>query len=92
MSVILAQWLVNLLQLYVAAGIVFALAFVFRGAARIDPVAREGTLGFKLLILPGAAALWPFLLRRWLAGTTTPPDEKNPHRQAAAGDGEEAAS
>ena len=80
----LATWLVNLFLAYVALGIVFALAFVWKGAGRIDPVAREGTWGFRLLILPGSAALWPLLLRRWIAGPAVPPDEDNPHRRAAA--------
>ena len=29
-------------------------------------------------------ALWPLLLRRWLAGTGAPPVEQNAHRRAAA--------
>lgn len=84
MSVTVAQWLVMLFQLYAAIGLVFAVVFVWRGVGSIDPVAAEGTLGFKLLILPGCAALWPLLLRRWLGGVTSPPDETNSHRVAAA--------
>jgi hypothetical protein len=51
---------------YVAAGVVFAAAFVTWGVQRVDPAARGARLGFRLLILPGSAALWPLLLRRWL--------------------------
>ena len=93
MSVTVAQWLVMLFQLYAAIGLVFAIVFVWRGAGRIDPVAAEGTLGFKFLILPGCAAFWPLLLRRWLGGVSTPPDETNAHRKAAAsGQGQGGAS
>lgn len=51
---------------YVAAGVVFAVAFVTRGVQRIDPAAKGAPLGFRLLILPGCAALWPMLLGRWM--------------------------
>ena len=77
-----ATWLVNIVAIYLAVGIVFAIAFVWKGVGKIDPSAVEGTLGFRLLILPGAAALWPILARRWLAAEG-PPEESNPHRDAA---------
>ncbi len=53
------------LGLYLALGLVFALPFVARGVQRLDPAAAHAPLGFRLLILPGCAALWPWLLRRW---------------------------
>ena len=68
---------------YAALGVLFALAFSGLGAARLDPAARGGSLGFHLLIVPGAAALWPVLLRRWLRGDQTPPVERNAHRGVA---------
>ena len=51
---------------YVAAGVVFAVAFVGWGVQQVDPAAKGAPLGFRLLILPGSAALWPLLLRRWM--------------------------
>ena len=80
----IAQLLVNLLAVYVGLGFVFALLFAARGAERLDPAARGAGLGFRLLIVPGAAALWPLLAWRWLRGVQTPPVEQNAHRQAAA--------
>jgi len=59
--------LVALFEIYVALGVLFAVAFVTAGVGRIDPVARDGTWGFRVLVFPGAAALWPLLLARWLA-------------------------
>jgi len=77
------SWLVLATGLYGAIGLLFALYFAFAGgAARADPNAKGGTLGFRLLIIPAAAALWPWLLRRALTGAT-PPIETNPHRKAA---------
>ncbi|HTL06008.1 MAG TPA: hypothetical protein VL241_09700 [Gemmatimonadales bacterium] len=51
---------------YLAAGLLFAVPFVARWAGRLDPAARSGSLGFRLLILPGSALLWPWLLARVL--------------------------
>jgi hypothetical protein len=57
-----AELIVALAGAYVAAGAVFAVAFLTWGVSRIDPAARKGTLGFRLIILPGVVALWPVLL------------------------------
>ena len=85
MSIVRAAEVVVLLgAVYVACGLVFAPFFVWRGVGRVDPAARTTGLGFRLIVLPGVAALWPVLLRRWLAGRQ-PPAERNAHRDAAAG-------
>ncbi len=76
------SWLTALAGLYAAVGVLFAVYFAFAGAAKLDPLAKTGTWGFRLLVLPGAAALWPWLLRRVAAGAGQP-EERNPHRQAA---------
>ena len=63
----LAASLVVAFYLYLALGLLFAMAFVWKGAGRIDPAAGASGFGFRLAILPGSALLWPLLLRRWLA-------------------------
>ena len=63
---LLAQSLVMLFGIYAAVGLLFAIAFVTKGVAHVDSMAADAGWGFRLLILPGAAALWPLLLRRWL--------------------------
>jgi hypothetical protein len=63
---VIANAIVLLLGVYAAAGLVFAAAFVIAGIGRIDQVANGSSIGFRLIVLPGAAALWPLLLRRWL--------------------------
>lgn len=78
----IARLLIYGAEAYLGLGLAFALAFAFVGAGRIDPQARRGTLGFRLLILPAAAALWPLLAWRWAKGTP-PPEERNAHRDAA---------
>jgi hypothetical protein len=42
------------------------IAFVAAGAVRVLPGSASFTPGARLLILPGAAALWPYVLIRWL--------------------------
>ena len=80
--VFFANILTIALGLYLLAGLLFAVPFVLRGVNRIDPVAREGSWGFRLIILPGAVALWPWLIGRRRRGQK-PPMEKNAHRCAA---------
>ncbi len=53
------------LAIYLALGALFAIPFALRGAARLDPVARAGSIPFKILILPGAVLLWPALALMW---------------------------
>ena len=79
----MATALVWATAIYVLLGLFFALAFVSFGVTRVDVAARGTGLGFRLLILPGVAALWPLLLRRWLRGAPEPPVETNAHRRIA---------
>jgi hypothetical protein len=52
------------LALYGAIGLVLGLAFVFCGVTRMQPL--RVTTGARILLLPAAVALWPFVLIRWL--------------------------
>jgi hypothetical protein len=52
------------LAAYAVIGVVAALAFVAFGITRVQPAAVS--LGARILILPGAAALWPYVLARWI--------------------------
>ncbi|HUC43289.1 MAG TPA: hypothetical protein VMR65_04555 [Candidatus Sulfotelmatobacter sp.] len=79
----LARIVVLLAGAYLALGLAFALPFAIAGARRIDPSARGGSWGFRVLIIPGAALFWPYLLARWARGLTEPPDETNAHRSAS---------
>ena len=60
----LVSFLLCLLALYAAVGLAAALAFVSFGVTRVQPAPLS--LGARILILPGAAALWPYVLLRWL--------------------------
>jgi hypothetical protein len=84
MSEGISQALLLAAGIYLAAGMVFATAFLTRGIERIDPAAHGSSAAFRLLLAPGVAALWPILARRWLSGATGPPQERDAHVRAAA--------
>jgi hypothetical protein len=50
--------------LYVAAGLVTGVAFVVAGVTAVQ--SAPVSLGARILLLPGATALWPLVLSRWL--------------------------
>jgi hypothetical protein len=58
--------LIDVLALYVVVGAVTALAFVTFGIARVLPAGTPVTLGARVLLWPGAALLWPYVLARWV--------------------------
>ncbi len=59
-------FLLDALALYAAIGMVTAVAFVTFGVTRVLPAPAPVSFGARLLILPGAAALWPYVLARWI--------------------------
>jgi hypothetical protein len=58
--------LLSALTIYAAAGVCVAVAFVAVGVDRVLPYPMSFTLGARLILLPGAALLWPYILGRWL--------------------------
>jgi hypothetical protein len=54
------------LALYAAAGVVIGIAFVAFGVTRVLGEPMPVTIGARILLFPGAAALWPYVLLRWL--------------------------
>jgi hypothetical protein len=59
-------FILGALAAYGAAGVLAALAFVTFGVTRVLPTPVAVTLGARVLLIPGAAALWPYVLWRWL--------------------------
>jgi hypothetical protein len=57
--------LLDALAAYAAAGMIAAIAFLVFGVSRTLPHVSV-TPAAKLLLLPGAVALWPLVLGRWL--------------------------
>lgn len=67
-SIETVELILNGVALYAAVGAIFALVFLVLGLTRIDNGAKGAGLLFRLLIIPGLIALWPFMLVRWIAG------------------------
>ncbi len=83
MSLAAAQFMVTVVGTYATVGLMFAVVFVWRLVGRLDPAATHGTAGFRLLIVPAAVALWPYLAARLITGASAPPDEWTAHRARA---------
>jgi hypothetical protein len=54
------------LALYALLGFVTAVLFVIFGVSQVLPHSATATPGARILFLPGAAVLWPYVLIRWL--------------------------
>jgi hypothetical protein len=67
-----ATLIAGMLAGYALTGLLFASAFVAAGVQKIDQLAASAGIGFRLTILPGAAALWPLLLIRWIRAARRP--------------------
>lgn len=82
MALLIARLMVGACEAYAAVGLVFAVAFVPRALARMDPGVAAAPKTLRMLLLPGIAAFWPLFARRWVAGAHAP-TENNPHRARA---------
>ena len=60
----LARLLVLAAAGYLMLGVAFAIPFAARWVDRLNPAAKAGTWGFRVLIVPGAVLLWPLLIAR----------------------------
>ena len=50
--------------IYLAVGLLFGIFFAWQGVKLLDPVANGSPFTFRLLVIPGATALWPLLLTK----------------------------
>jgi hypothetical protein len=55
-----------LVGLYMGVGLLFGLAFIFWGVERLDHATKGTSWLFRLILLPGSIALWPWLTRGWI--------------------------
>ena len=75
----------NLCRVYIAIGLIFAVLFVIFWVQKVDSAARGGTIGFRILIIPGVSAFWPMFIWRLVKGKVAP-TEVNAHRLQAIGE------
>jgi hypothetical protein len=76
--------LVLALEFWLGFGLLFGLVFVFTGIGRVHEGARAAGVGARLILVPGCAIFWPWLLYLWLR-RRTPPVECTNHRCAVPG-------
>jgi hypothetical protein len=55
-----------LVIVYAVIGVVIALAFVSVGLAQVLPRGMTASIGARILFIPASAALWPYVLLRWV--------------------------
>jgi len=63
-----AHSILTVLSIYLLTGLAFALWFIVFGAHRLDDAAKGASIGFRLMILPASALLWPLLIVKLFKG------------------------
>jgi hypothetical protein len=61
-----AHLLLEALAGYFVAGAAVGVPFIVFGIGRVDPGARGAPWAFRLIVLPGVIALWPWIAARWI--------------------------
>lgn len=70
-TVLPAEMILLAVAAYLGCGLLFGFAFVVVRIERVDASARDTSMLFRLFILPGTMALWPFLAGKWWAARKT---------------------
>ena len=52
--------------IYLLLGVLFVIPFLLKGLIKVDESAHGGTIGFKIIIIPGVIVFWPVLLNKWM--------------------------
>ena len=68
----IAGILLIIVGIYLLLGLIFAIPFVIKGAQKIDHGADGGSIGFRIIIIPGTMIFWPFLLKKWIKAVKHP--------------------
>jgi hypothetical protein len=59
-------WLQTIVVTWLATGALVAVPFLAFAVGRVVEGAAGSSLMFRLMMLPGAALLWPVVLHRWI--------------------------
>jgi len=54
-----------IILIYLLAGVLFVIPFLRKGIVKVDEGAHGGSVGFKIIIVPGVIIFWPVLLKKW---------------------------
>ncbi len=62
----MVEFVLIVVLIYLLLGVLFVIPFLTKGMTKVDETAHGGTIGFKIIIIPGAIVFWPFLLKKWM--------------------------
>jgi hypothetical protein len=65
-EIMIVELILKALTVYLVCGSLFAIAFIIKGVEKVDTSAQDSSLGFRIIIFPGAVVFWPLLLKKWL--------------------------
>ena len=81
-AIAIVDGIISILRGYAIFSLVLAIIFVIFLVQKVDPSAKKGGLGFRILIVPGVAVFWPLFAYRLLSKSPHP-IEKTAHRTPA---------
>lgn len=58
--------LLSIAGIYLLAGVLFSIFFLWKGLVNIDPAAKGSGWFFKVLIFPGLCFFWILFLKKWI--------------------------
>ena len=61
-----ATLVLGVIAAYAAVGLVTALLFVTFGAVHVLPQPATVSIPTRILLIPGAVVLWPYVIARWM--------------------------
>lgn len=63
----MAELILTIGLIYLLLGVLFAIPFfLMKGLTKVDEGVHGGTIGFKIIIIPGVIVFWPLLLKKWM--------------------------
>jgi len=62
----MVELILIIVLIYLAPGVLSVIPFLVKGLTKVDEGAHGGTMGFKIIIIPGIIVFWPVLLRKWI--------------------------
>ena len=55
-----------IISIYLALGFLFMIPFIIKGVNKMDEGAHGGSIGFRIIIIPGVIVFWIILLNKWV--------------------------
>jgi hypothetical protein len=72
----MVQIIIIAVSIYLLLGVLFVIPFLTKGITKVDEGAHGGTIGFKIIIIPGVIVFWLVLLNKWMRANLNHRDTK----------------